>query len=109
MKHRCGDLPASKSPRVTRPSSLLTAQLRKGNMPKLSNDRQQGNDKQDHRPAVIRTAAWAAGGFTASVGSLVTAAGQLQIPDDTVRFAIMAVFVIAALAQFTAAAYVFRR
>ncbi|MFC4071749.1 hypothetical protein [Actinoplanes subglobosus] len=63
----------------------------------------------DHRPAVVKTAAWAAGGFATAVGSLVTAAGELQIPDSTVRFAITAMGVIAALAQFVAAAYIWRR
>ncbi|GIF43367.1 hypothetical protein [Actinoplanes xinjiangensis] len=64
---------------------------------------------QDHRPAVVRIAAYATGTFFTAVPSLMVAAGQWQIDDGTLRLAIVAVTAIAALAQLVAAVSILRR
>ena len=75
-----------------------------------SGDCQHEQDQRpDHRPTVVKSALLAAGGFASAIATILVVAGEWNISDGTVRFAITVVGVIAAIAQLTAAVYVARR
>src|SRR4051812_47388770 len=90
-------------------SSIRQASQRTTRTDDMSKSNHVRGKQTDHRPVVVRSSLYAAGGFATAIVSLVVGAANAQISDGTVRFALAIVGVIAASAQCVAAVYVLRR
>ncbi|GIM94565.1 hypothetical protein [Paractinoplanes toevensis] len=63
----------------------------------------------DNRAVIVKASLLGCGSFTTGVTSLLVVAGRFGVSDELARFAIIAVCIIAALGQLTAAACLLTR
>ena len=61
-----------------------------------------GQTPSDQRHALVKSTLLAAGGFASAIATILIVAGQWNISDGTVRYAITVAGIVAAMAQLSA-------
>ena len=62
-----------------------------------------GQDPEDYNSAVVRAVLYAVGGFISTLVTILLVAGQFEVDDGTVRFALVIACIMATVGLFTAA------
>lgn len=75
----------------------------------VTSDGGEDQTEQDHRPGVVKSAFLAVGSFATAIATILVVAGEWGHGDGVTIFAIIAIGVIAVIAQVSAAVYVVRR